>query len=149
MRSGRSPNASVVVLTTHSRTERRLPAGGALVDSFESEFDVCSAVRRVVRAGLVDLRLNALRARDRGSYLLHMERYTRAGEQLFTLQVSIGVQVLGVRASASASAHLCSSRSCSPILSYPLLSSPLLSSPLLYYCTQSRPQHCTWRTART
>ena len=51
----------------------------------------------VARAGLVNLRLNALRARDRGNYLLHMERYTRAGELLFTLQVTIGVHVLGVR----------------------------------------------------
>ena len=82
--------------------------------------------------------MNALRARDRDSYRLFMERHSRAGHLLFTLQVTIGVQVLGVRALPlplplrSLTVHML-------LYSYSILSS----------CAQSRPPRCSWRTART
>lgn len=46
--------------------------------------------------GVVDMRFNALRAKDRGTYVLHMDRNARGGQTLFRLQVTISIQVLGV-----------------------------------------------------
>lgn len=42
------------------------------------------------------MRFNALRAKDRGTYVLHMDRNARGGQTLFRLQVTISIQVLGV-----------------------------------------------------